>query len=99
MSHTLYPHTHDLISNSPIQPSIYSSIEYISHKLGCFAGRSVSYLRSKQGKRRAIQAYILSETVITAIAVLSLFLAGMYLPAILLSLMLAYLLYASFSIF
>lgn len=73
-------------------------IESVSHKLGCFAGRSVSYMRSKQGKRRSIQAYILSEAVITLIAVISMFLAGIYWPAILLSLMLAYLIYAAIDI-
>lgn len=71
----------------------------LSKKLGCFAGRSVSYMRSKQGKRRAIQTYILSELVITAFAVLTMILAGIYLPAILLSLMLAYLLYATLDLF
>jgi hypothetical protein len=73
-------------------------IESVSHKLGSFAGRSVSYMKSKQGKRRSIQAYILSESLITAIAVISMFLAGIYWPAILLSLMLAYLIYAAIDI-
>jgi hypothetical protein len=98
MSHLTYPHTHDNIStySLPIESSL---LESISSKLGCFAGRSVSYLRSKQGKRRAVQAYILSETLITAIAVISMFIAGLYLPASLLTLMLAYLIYASFGVF
>ena len=85
-------YTESLVSSSR------SIIESVSHKLGCFAGRSVSYLRSKQGKRRSIQAYILSEAVITLIAVISMFLAGIYWPAILLSLMLAYLIYAAIDI-
>jgi len=67
-------------------------------KLGCFAGRSVSYLRSKQGKRRAIQTYILSEAVITLYAVYALFTAHLYIPAILLTAMLAYLIYAAIGI-
>jgi hypothetical protein len=100
MSHLTYPHTHDNISIYSLDIPIGSSLlESISSKLGCFAGRSVSYLRSKQGKRRAIQAYILSETLITAIAVISMFIAGLYLPATLFTLMLAYLIYASFGIF
>lgn len=70
----------------------------LSKKLGCFAGRSVTYLRSKQGKRRVIQTYILSELVITVIAVISMIIAGIYWPAILLTLMLAYLLYAAIDI-
>jgi hypothetical protein len=86
----------DLRYLSPSINSIESSlIESISNKLGCLAGRSVSHLRSKQGKRRILQAYILSEVLITAIAVTFMFLAGIYWPAILLTLINAYILYAA----
>ena len=87
----LYPTPSEDLSDSPL-------IESIARKLGCFAGRSVSYLRSKQGKRRILQTYILSEVVITALAVISMLLAGIYWPAILLTLINAYLLYAAMGI-
>jgi len=86
----------DLRYLSPSKDSIDSPlIESVARKLGCFAGRSVSYLRSKQGKRRVLQTYILSEVLITAIAVTSMFLAGIYWPAILLTLINAYIVYAA----
>lgn len=85
-----------LLYPTPSEDSIESPLtESIARKLGCFAGRSVSYLRSKQGKRRILQTYILSEIVITALAVISMFLAGIYWPAILLTLINAYILYAA----
>ena len=94
---TTYPSLILLESPSVLLPKDTLSIS-LSKKLGCFAGRSVSYLRSKQGKRRAIQAYILSESVITLYAVLTLYIAHLYLPAILLTAMLAYLIYAAIGI-
>lgn len=77
----------------------YSYIESMSHKLGCFARRSTNYLRSRQGKRRALQSYLIAEFIISVISIVSMLLAKIYLPAILLSLMLAYLIYAALGAF
>ena len=84
----------------PIDDSLYKeSISIsVSHKLGSFAGRSISYLKSKQGKRRVLQSYILSEALITLISIASLLYAGMYIPATLLTIMFAYLIYAALDI-
>lgn len=93
----LHP-SYNLLTPTPSIDLLDSPIESVARKLGCFAGRSVSYLRSKQGKRRILQTYILSEVVITVFAVISMFLAGLYWPAILLTLINAYLLYAAMDI-
>lgn len=77
----------------------YSYIESLSHKLGCVSRRSANYLRSKQGKRRALQTYIITEALISVLSIVSMLLAKIYLPAILLSLMLAYLIYAALGAF
>lgn len=80
----------------------YSYIEpkhSYTYKLGSFAGRTFSYLRSPQGRRRALQTYVLTEASISLISIVSMILAKIYLPAILLALMLSYLIYASLGVF
>lgn len=86
------------ISSYPsYSPSIDTSS--VSYKLGRFARHSINYFRSKEGKRKALQAYIITEALISVISIISMLLAQIYLPAILLSIMLAYLVYASFGAF
>lgn len=96
MTHTLS------ISNTPIPTSTYPYRSYLytsTHKLGSFAGRSVSYLKRKSTKRRAIQSYVILEVLISFISIITLITHQAYLPAILLALMLAYLLYAAIGAF
>ncbi len=72
-----------------------SLVESYAQKLGSFAGRSVSFLQSKRGKKLALQSYIITEAIITFISIISLIMAGIYFPAILLGLMMGYLVYAT----
>jgi hypothetical protein len=83
---------------SPLALS-YTRSESISHKLGLSCRRTVNYLKSKKGKKKALQAYIISEGIISTSAVISLLLVKMYLPAIGLILMFTYLVYAASSAF
>lgn len=87
-SPTLYP---------PVSVS-YTASESISHKLGLSCRRTVNYLTSKKGKKKALKTYIITEGIITISALISLVTMEVYLPAIGLTLMFAYLIYAVSSI-
>lgn len=95
--------THSIVLNpTPLSPSndLYRSRLYSStHKLGSFAGRSVRYLGRKTTKQRAVKTYVVLEAVITIISAVSLIMHQVYLPAILLIAMFAYLLYAALGAF
>jgi hypothetical protein len=100
MTHTSYlskPYylPYEDLSNNPYTSSLYS----YTHKLGSFAGKSIGRLRTKQAKRRAIQSYIALEAIVTLISSISLIMHQVYLPAILLIAMFAYLVYAAFGAF
>lgn len=77
----------------------YTRSESIAHKIGMVLRRTVQYLKSKKGRKKALQAYVLSEGIITLSALISLVTMKVYLPAIGLTLMFAYLLYAASSAF
>lgn len=83
---------------TPYQSS-YTLMETYTHKLGSFAGRSIGHLRTKKAKRRAIQSYIVLEAIITLISSISLIMHQVYIPAILLIAMFAYLVYAALGAF
>ena len=88
-SPTLYP---------PVSVS-YTRSESISHKLGLSCGRTVNYLTSKKGKKKALQSYVIAEGIFTISALISVVTMEVYLPAIGLTLMFAYLIYAASSAF
>ena len=77
----------------------YTRSESISHKLGLSCRRTVNYLKSRKGKKKALQTYIITEGIFTISALISLVTMEVYLPAIGLTLMFAYLVYASSSAF
>lgn len=97
MSTLILPLTNNQ-SNTPYD-NTYTYSYSIAHKLGSFAGRSVSALKSKRGKKLALQSYIITEAIISIVSIISLIIAGIYFPAILLTIMMAYLVYASFDVF
>ena len=75
----------------------YTKSESISHKLGLSCRRTVNYLKSRKGKKKALQTYIITEGIFTISALISLVTMQVYLPAIGLTLMFAYLVYAASS--
>jgi hypothetical protein len=77
----------------------YTRSESISHKLGLSCRRTVKYLTSKKGKKKALQSYVIAEGIFTITALISLVTMEVYLPAIGLTLMFAYLIYAASSAF
>jgi len=81
---------------SPLALS-YTRSESISHKLGLSCRRTVNYLKSRKGKKKALQTYIITEGIFTISALISLVTMEVYLPAIGLTLMFAYLVYAASS--
>ena len=94
--------THTLVISSPLSTPTNpykSSLHTYTHKLGSFAGRSTSYLRSKSTKRRAVKTYVVLEAIITIISSISLIMHQVYLPAFMLMAMFAYLLYAALGAF
>lgn len=95
MTHTILISPPDL---NPYYPYT-SSLQTYTHKLGSFAGKSIRRLSTKTAKRRAIQTYIGLEAIITLISSISLIMHQVYIPAILLIAMFAYLIYASFGAF
>jgi hypothetical protein len=94
--------THTILISSPNTNPYYpytSSLQTYTHKLGSFAGRSIGHLRTKKAKRRAIQSYIALEAIVTLVSSISLIMHQVYIPAILLIAMFAYLVYAAFGAF
>jgi hypothetical protein len=88
-----------MMTYSPPVSVSYTRSESISHKLGLSCRRTVNYLTSKKGKKKALQTYIIAEGMFTITALISLVTMEVYLPAIGLTFMFAYLIYAASSAF
>jgi hypothetical protein len=95
MTHTIYLSSPNTLPYNPYT----SSLQTYTHKLGSFAGKSIRRFSTKSAKRRAIQTYIGLEAIITIISSISLIMHQVYIPAILLIAMFAYLVYAAFGAF